>query len=103
MSRFKFGDRVTVSDVPSLFHTRTQGYTRGHRGIVVALRPEWVIPEDEAWGRYEGRREPFYIVRFNMRDLWPDYGGAPIDTVETEFSEHWLELAAEELGSETNR
>ena len=27
------------------------------------------------------------MVRFNQRDLWPDYGGAAIDTLETEFSE----------------
>ena len=55
MSRFNVGDRVTVRDLPTFFHTRTQGYTRGHTGIIVAIRPEWVIPEDEAWGRYEAR------------------------------------------------
>jgi hypothetical protein len=92
MAKFKIGDRVTVFDLPPLFHTRTQGYTRGHTGVVVMLRPEWVIPEDEAWGRYEGRKEPFYMVRFNLCDLWPDYGGLQIDTLETEFSEHWLKL-----------
>jgi hypothetical protein len=103
MSKFKVGDRVTVRDLPSFFHTRTQGYTRGHTGIVVAVRPEWVIPEDEAWGRYEGRREPFYMIRFNLRDLWPDYGGAPIDTLETELSEHWLEPAVEESEAKISR
>lgn len=94
MSKFKVGDKVTVLDLPSLFHTRTQGYTRGHTGEVVMLRPEWVIPEDEAWGRYEGRSEPFYMVRFKLCELWDDYGGSPIDTLETEFSERWLEPAA---------
>ncbi len=93
--RFKLGDKVMVRDVPSLFHTRTQGYTRGHIGVVVGLRPEWVIPEDEAWGRYEGRREPFYMVRFNQTELWSDYGGATTDTLETEFSERWLEPVRE--------
>jgi hypothetical protein len=83
-----------VRDLPSLFHTRTQGYTRGRTGVVVLLRPEWVIPEDEAWGRTEGRREPFYMVRFVQRDLWPDYGGVALDTLETEFSERWLAPAA---------
>lgn len=96
MSKFKVGDVVTVIDLPPIFHTRTQGYTRGHKGVVVRLRPEWVIPEDEAWGRYEGRKEPFYMVRFKMTDLWSDYGGAPIDTLETEFSERWLAPGAEE-------
>jgi thiocyanate hydrolase subunit alpha len=55
MSKFKVGDQVRTRDLPALFSTRTQDYTRGHVGVVVALRPEWVIPEDEAWGRYEGR------------------------------------------------
>lgn len=96
MSKYKVGDRVIVRDLPPIFHTRTQGYTRGHIGVVTMLRPEWVIPEDEAWGRYEGRREPFYMVRFKLSDLWSDYGGVPIDTLETEFSERWLEPASEE-------
>ncbi|HKV54984.1 MAG TPA: SH3-like domain-containing protein [Candidatus Binataceae bacterium] len=97
MNKFKVGDRVTVRDVPTtLFHTRTQGYTRGRTGEVVMIRPEWVIPEDEAWGRYEGRREPFYMVRFKLSDLWDDYGGASIDTLETEFSERWLDPAGAE-------
>ena len=96
MSKFKIGDRVMVSDLPSLFHTRTQGYTRGKCGEVVMLRPEWVIPEDEAWGRYEGRRERFYMVRFKLNELWDDYGGVPIDTLDTEFSERWLEPAKDE-------
>ena len=54
--KFKVGDRVTVHDETSLFHTRTQGYARGHTGVVVADRPEWVIPEDEAWGRLDNGR-----------------------------------------------
>lgn len=91
MNKFKVGDKVIVRDLPSLFHTRTQGYTRGRTGVVVMLRPEWVIPEDEAWGRQEGRREPFYMVRFKLADLWSDYNGSPIDSLETEFSERWLE------------
>lgn len=99
MSKFKIGDRVKVLDMPSYFHTRTQGYTRGHTGTVVMLRPEWVIPEDEAWGRYEGRREPFYMVRFKLCELWDDYGGSDIDTLESEFSEHWLEPADAEKTS----
>jgi hypothetical protein len=95
-NKFKVGDLVTVTDVPiTYFHTRTQAYSRGHTGVVVMLRPDWVIPEDEAWGRYEGRREPFYMVRFKMTELWDDYAGSPLDTLETEFSEHWLEPAKE--------
>ena len=97
MTAFQIGDRVTVRDTTSLFHTRTQAFVRGRTGVVVEHRPEWVIPEDEAWGRDEdGRHEPFYVVRFRQKDLWPDYTGHDSDTLETECSEHWLMPADEE-------
>ncbi|MGH3608145.1 MAG: SH3-like domain-containing protein [Pseudonocardiaceae bacterium] len=96
MGRFQIGDRVTVHDATSLFHTRTQAFTRGRTGVVVEYRPEWVIPEDEAWGRDDGRTEPFYVVRFRQRQLWPNYTGFDIDTLETELSERWLVSAEEE-------
>jgi hypothetical protein len=95
MRRFEIGDRVTVRDATTLFHTRTQAFTRGRTGVVVEHRPEWVIPEDEAWGRDDGRKEPFYVVRFRQRDLWPDYTGFDGDTLETECSERWLAPAEE--------
>lgn len=99
MNKYKVGDEVTVRDVPvTYFHTRTQGYARGRTGVIVLIRPEWVIPEDEAWGRYEGRREPFYMVRFKMNELWADYAGSALDTLETEFSERWLEPAKKTTG-----
>jgi hypothetical protein len=84
---------VRVRRATSLFHTRTQAYTRGCTGVVVENRPVWVIPEDEAWGRDQGRAEPFYVVRFRQCDLWPNYTGFDRDTLETEFSEGWLEPA----------
>lgn len=91
MRKFAIGDRVTVRNATTMFHTRTQAYTRGRTGVVVEYRPEWVIPEDEAWGRDDGRHEPFYVVRFRQTDLWPTYTGFASDTLETEVSEHWLE------------
>ena len=97
MRKFEIGDRVTVRDATSLFHTRTQAFTRGHTGVVVEYRPDWVIPEDEAWGRDDdGRQEPFYVVRFRQKDLWPSYTGFDVDTLETEMSERWLTPADEE-------
>ena len=92
--RYAIGDRVTVKDATSLFHTRTQRFTRGRTGTVVEFRPDWVIPEDESWGREDGRQEPFYVVRFKQKDLWSDYTGFEADTLETEVSERWLEPAA---------
>ena len=59
-----------------------------------------MIPEDEAWGREAaengGRLEPFYVVRFRQKDLWANYTGFDVDTLETEVSELWLEPAREE-------
>ena len=91
--KYTIGDMVTVCDLPSLFHTRTQGYTRNATGVVVMYRPEWDIPEDEAWCIEPSRKEPFYMVRFKLSDLWSDYDGSPLDTLETEFSERWLKFA----------
>lgn len=96
MTKFQIGDRVTVREATTMFHTRTQAFTRGRTGVVVEHRPEWVIPEDEAWGRDDGRKEPFYVVRFKQRDLWPEYKGFDKDTLETECSERWLMPAKEE-------
>jgi hypothetical protein len=62
MTKFKVGDRVTIRDATTIFYTRAQSYVRGHTGVVVSHRPEWVIPEDEAWGRADGRKEPFYVT-----------------------------------------
>lgn len=90
---YRLGDRVTVRDATSMFHTRTQAYTRGRTGVVVEYRPAWIIPEDEAWGRDDGRFEPFYVVRFQQTELWSNYSGFAADTLETEVSERWLEPA----------
>jgi hypothetical protein len=99
MRRFEIGDRVSVGDATTLFHHRTQSYVRGRTGVVVEYRPEWLIPEDEAWEREDGRVEPFYVVRFRQADLWPNYTGRESDTLETEVAEGWLVPAAEEQTS----
>jgi thiocyanate hydrolase subunit alpha len=106
MSRkFAIGDRVTVRQATSMFHTRTQAFTRGRTGTVVEFRPDWVIPEDEAWGRDDpergGRVEPFYVVRFRQQDLWPNYTGFDNDTLETEVCERWLMAAADASAKES--
>jgi hypothetical protein len=93
MRRFQIGDRVCVRDRTTLFHHRTQSYVRGRTGVVIEHRPEWLIPEDEAWEHEDGRVEPFYVVRFRQADLWPNYTGLESDTLETEVAEGWLEPA----------
>ncbi|MGO9444637.1 MAG: SH3-like domain-containing protein [Thiobacillaceae bacterium] len=90
--QFKVGDRVRIRDLPDIFYTRTMTYTRGAVGTVAVVTHESPAPEDEAWDNTDNP-EWFYIVRFKNRDLWPDYPALYAnDSVQTEFSERWLEL-----------
>ena len=97
---FAIGDRVTVKNATTTFYTRNQAFISGKTGVIVEHRPDWVIPEDEAIGRGTpergGRMEPFYVVRFNQIDLWPDYTGSDADTLETQIAQGWLQPAGEE-------
>jgi len=60
----------------------------------VTLAYEAPAAEDEAFD-YEAlgspRPEWFYIVRFTMTELWPDYTGEPTDTLQTELPERWIQ------------
>jgi hypothetical protein len=89
--RFKVGDRVRVRDVPYLFYTRCQMYTRGVVGTIAAYTYQDLIPEDEAFN-WDGRLEQYYIVRFRQKDLWPEYAFDK-DTLQTECPDRWLEPA----------
>jgi len=92
-AKFKVGDRVRIKDLPDLFYTRSQMYTRGAVGKVAELVYESPAAEDEAWDNND-HPEWFYSIVFQQKDLWPDYPPAyPNDTVETELSERWLEKA----------
>ena len=97
MSRFSAGDQVRVRDQVTLYHSRVPAYARGCTGVVERVLPEFVIPEDDAWGRLwqGGRRRTLYRVRLHQVDTWPDYRGPGTDTVELEIFEHWLEPAKE--------
>jgi len=92
-AKFKVGDRVRVRDLPDVFYTRCQVYTRGAVGTVTALVYESPTAEDEAW---DNTNKPmwFYSVVFKQKELWPEYHDLySTDTLETEFSEMWLEKA----------
>ncbi|BAU49234.1 nitrile hydratase subunit beta [Sulfurifustis variabilis] len=92
-AKFKVGDKVRIRDLPDLFYTRCQVYTRGAVGTVVALVYESPAAEDEAWDNTD-KPEWFYSVKFRQKDLWPEYHDVYAnDTLETEFSERWLEKA----------
>jgi len=92
--KFKVGDTVRIKNLPDIFYTRTQMYTRGATAVVSRLVYESPPAENESWDNTE-LVEWFYSLVFKQKDLWPDYpGGAyPHDTVETELSERWLEKA----------
>jgi len=91
--KFKVGDKVRIKNLPDLFYTRCQVYTRGAVGEITELVYESPAAEDEAWDNTENP-EWFYSVVFKQKDLWPEYPDFySNDTLETEFSERWLEPA----------
>jgi len=89
--RFNPGERVRVLDKFTIGHVRTPRYIRGKRGVVERICGEFRKPEELAYGRYAGEREPLYRVRFAQCEVWPDYVGAAEDTLDVEIYEHWLE------------
>lgn len=92
-AKFKEGDRVRVRDLPDIFYTRCQVYTRGAEGVVTKLVYESPAAEDEAWDNTDNVMW-FYSVVFSMKELWPEYQDSYTDdTLETELPEFWLEKA----------
>ena len=91
--KFQVGDTVLVRELPALFYTRTPEYVRGATGEIATVAYESLGPEDEAWDRHDQTPEWFYIVRFNLSELWHGYTGPDSDTVQTEIPERWLEAA----------
>jgi hypothetical protein len=91
--RFKVGDPVVVRELPVLFYTRTPEYVRGAQGEIATVAYESPAPEDETWDRPDARPEWFYVVQFNMADLWDGYTGTAGDIVRTEIPERWLQPA----------
>ncbi len=92
--KFNVGDQVVVRDLPVLLYTRTQEYVRGATGEIAAVSYESPAAEDETWDGPDQKPEWFYIVRFNMSELWHNYTGSGNDTLQTEIPERWLEVAA---------
>lgn len=91
--KYKVGDKVRIKNLPDLFYTRCQVYTRGAVGEVTELVYESPAAEDEAWDNTENP-EWFYSVVFRQTELWPEYPAVySNDTLETELSERWLEPA----------
>jgi len=91
--KFNVGDKVVVRELPVLLYTRTQEYVRGATGEVAVVSYESPAAEDETWDGADQQPEWFYIVRFNLSELWHGYTGPDNDTLQTEIPERWLELA----------
>lgn len=68
-------------------------YIRGKAGRIERVLPEFLNPEQEAYGKNAGTAVRLYRVTFDQRHIWPDYSGAPGDSLEIEMYEHWLEIA----------
>ena len=97
MSHFKTGDEVRIRDTQTMFHCRVPAYAKGGTGTVERVLGEFVIPEDDAWGRLwqGGRLVRLYRIQLHQTNTWPDYRGPGTDTVELEIFENWLEPAKE--------
>jgi nitrile hydratase len=89
--RFQPGERVRVRAAHPPGHVRTPHYTRGHSGIIEAYAGAFPNPEELAYGRSGDPPVPLWRVRFEQRELWPDYAGPAQDTVVVDIYEHWLE------------
>jgi thiocyanate hydrolase subunit beta len=92
--KFRVGDTVLVRELPALFYTRTPEYVRGATGEIATVAYESPAAEDEAFERIDQTPEWFYIVRFNLSELWHGYTGPTSDTLQTEIPGRWLEAVA---------
>ena len=92
-ARFRRGDRVKVRWADVTGHIRTPWYIRGHTGVIERLCGAYANPEELAYARSGLPAQPLYRVRFTQRQVWPEYGGCPADTIDMDIYEHWLEPA----------
>ena len=89
--QFKPGARVRVRRAAPPGHIRTPWYIRGQIGEIERLCGAFANPEELAYNRSGLPEQPLYRVRFRQQELWPDYAGAPRDTLVVEIYQHWLE------------
>jgi nitrile hydratase subunit beta len=94
--RFKIGDRVCVRSDDHEGHHRTPAYLKGKSGVVVKKFGAWRNPEELAYGKPGLPKQPLYMVKFEMDDVWRGDGSyAARDTVTADLYEHWLERDGE--------
>ena len=93
MTRFKVGDQVRISDREEVRHHRVPAYVKGHTGTVERVCQAQGSPELLALGESGEPKQTVYRVHINQNQLWPEYPGPALDTLEIEVFEHWLDPA----------
>jgi hypothetical protein len=91
--RFVPGDRVAVRRARPPGHVRTPWYIRGLTGEIERFCGSFPNPEELAYARSGLPAQPLYRVRFRQHEVWPDYVGPTLDTIEVEIYQHWLDPA----------
>jgi nitrile hydratase len=89
--QFNPGEKVRVIKAFPLGHVRTPFYIRGMTGTIERYCGAFPNPEELAQMRDGLPPVPLYRVKFNQKDVWPDYRGSPSDVLEVEIYQHWLE------------
>ncbi len=93
MARFSPGDRVRVRADSPTGHVRTPRYVKGKVGAVERVQGSFRNPETLAYGGDGLPKQPLYLVRFEQRDLWPQYPSTRGDKLLLDIYEHWLDPA----------
>jgi nitrile hydratase len=87
---YKTGDAVKVIRTHPPGHRRTPFYIRGKSGVVERICGAFPNPEELAYGFDGLPAKELYRVRFNQKEVWPDYSGSDGDTLDIDIFEHWL-------------
>jgi hypothetical protein len=87
------GDKVEVIKTHPPGHRRTPFYVRGKTGVIERSCGAFPNPEELAYGFDGLPKKTLYRVRFNQNEVWPNYAGPAIDTVDVDIYEHWLKPA----------
>lgn len=91
MTLFSVGERVRIRNTNPPGHRRTPHYVKGKTGVIERYCGTFKNPEELAYGFDGLPKRELYRVRIAQTELWPDYGGAPGDTLDLEIFDHWLE------------
>jgi nitrile hydratase subunit beta len=86
---FTPGDAVRARNVHPHTHTRLPRYVRGKRGVIEAVRGEYLLPDTNAHGLGADPRT-VYTVRFDGRELWGE-SAEPNQTLCVDLWEPYLE------------